>query len=367
MRLIYLSPVPWTSFFQRPHKFVQWFHERYGQEVLWIDPYPTRLPKFSDFRRLNMKSLCCNKKPDWLTVLKPWALPIEPLLGSGYLHKLLWHNLFHILDEFVAAGNCQIGIGKPSKLALQILERMPGCISFYDAMDKFSAVYEGLSRRSMEKNERVLIKTVTKILVSSRALQKFLKEYNSKVILVRNACSIDCLPPIPWFNKKQILQPPIIGYIGTIAHWFDWSLVCNIARQNPLMKVRLIGPIYTTLPSNLPKNIEIFPQCDHEAAIKAMHDFSLGLIPFKQNELTASVDPIKYYEYIAIGLPVISTSFGEMAYRNELPGVFIIKEGLDLKKQVETALAYEAEPNALQAFRDANSWKRRFDSSGFLS
>lgn len=44
MQLVYLSPLPWDSFSQRPHQFVEWFHNKHGGEVLWIDPYPTRLP-----------------------------------------------------------------------------------------------------------------------------------------------------------------------------------------------------------------------------------------------------------------------------------------------------------------------------------
>ncbi len=52
-----------------------------------------------------------------------------------------------------------------------------------------------------------------------------------------------------------------------------------------------------------------------------MAEFDVGLIPFKQNALTAAVDPIKYYEYRALALPVISTDFGEMHERGDLPGL----------------------------------------------
>ena len=52
MRLVYLSPVPLASFAQRPHHFVQWFHERFDAPVLWIDPTPARLARWSDLRRL---------------------------------------------------------------------------------------------------------------------------------------------------------------------------------------------------------------------------------------------------------------------------------------------------------------------------
>ena len=67
-----------------------------------------------------------------------------------------------------------------------------------------------------------------------------------------------------------------------------------------------------------------------------MQGFSAGLIPFIKNELTASVDPIIYYEYFVLGLPVLSTRFGEMALREGSPGVFLV-DGQDLAAQVETA------------------------------
>lgn len=363
MRLIYLSPVPWTSFCQRPHKFVEWFHTRSKEKILWVDPYPTRLPKFSDIRRINMHNSDEKKTPSWLTVLKPSALPIEPLPGSELINGVLWQSLYKTLDNFIAAGTCQIGIGKPSKLALKILNRADSCMSFYDAMDDFSAGYSGsLSRRSMAKNERALVKKVNKILVSSSGLYNNFNSYNSKMTLTLNACSINYLPPINTINNNPRVKDFVLGYVGTIAHWFNWQLVYKIARHNPLMKVRLIGPVYSPPPLGLPDNIEILSPCNHEAALQAMQKFSIGLIPFKLNQLTASVDPIKYYEYISLGLPVLSTKFGEMVSRNESPGVFLIEDDTDLKKIVDSALNYKADLIELQKFRMTNSWKVRFDS-----
>jgi len=367
MRLVYLSPVPWASFCQRPHKFVEWFHTRSGQEVLWIDPYPTRLPKLTDLRRLNMNFSYDKKIPAWLTVLKPWALPIEPLPGSGFFNNYLWRTLFNDLNKFVAAGACHIAIGKPSALALQVLKRAPDCYSIYDAMDNFPAGYDGLSRKTMDKNEQALTNIVNKILVSSTALQDRFKEHSAKMTLALNACAINSLPPINTLkNNTHTKSVHIIGYVGTIAHWFDWPLIFNIARKNPSTYVRLIGPVYSPPPIDLPDNIEILPSCDHETAIRAMQDFSIGLIPFKLSEFTHAVDPIKYYEYTALGLPVLSTCFGEMACRNKYPGVFLMSEHIDLKQLVETALDYQTELHALQKFRGANSWEVRFDACGLF-
>ena len=160
---------------------------------------------------------------------------------------------------------------------------------------------------------------------------------------------------------------PVLGYVGTIGHWFDWALVFGLAQANPSMCIRLIGPAYMPPPANLPKNIELLPACDHVTAIRFMQEFSVGLIPFKQNDLTASVDPIKFYEYRALGLPVLSTRFGEMTLRDGETGVFLINDQSDLASQVRTAMTYKSVISEIQAFREANSWEARFDESNIIS
>lgn len=369
MRLVYLSPVPWASFAQRPHKFVEWFHARHGGDVLWVDPYPTRLPKLGDFRRGKSPVVAgaplSVEMPRWLQVVRPRALPIEPLPGSGLLNRFLWRDVLTTTEQFMSKTDCLLGIGKPSALALQVLSRNRGVQSFYDAMDDFPAFYEGLSRRAMEQRERAVAMQVSKILVSSTALAERFDIHKPKVHVALNACAVDNLP------NERLRSPrtehPVLGYVGTIGHWFDWPLVIALANANPMLRVRLIGPVYSLPPSGLPKNIELLPACDHAAAMRAMQGFSVGLIPFKQTDLTASVDPIKYYEYRALGLPVVSTCFGEMNLRGKQSGVFLVSDQSDLASVVKHALAYESNKNEVQQFRNNNSWGARFDACGLFT
>jgi hypothetical protein len=370
MRLIYFSPVPWASFSQRPHKFVEWFHSRTGKEVLWVDPYPTRFPLLSDFRRLGARKDEDHldedhlNQPCWIRVIQPSALPIEPLPGSGYLNALLWRRVLLEVELFITQQTTLMVVGKPSALALIAMARLRDCSAVYDAMDNFPAFYSGMSHTAMAWRERRLSEKADRILVSSTSLRDRLERYAPKIILVPNACASATLPAIE--PRKVGQSHPVLGYVGTIGHWFDWRLVVNIARTVPSASVRLIGPIYSEPPIGLPNNIELLPACDHNSAIRAMQEFSVGLIPFRRIELTASVDPIKYYEYRAIGLPVISTSFGDMTLRGTTPGVFLAQAGMDLKRLVGEAIGFRFEINEIRAFREANSWQARFDASGIL-
>lgn len=365
MRLVYLSPVTWASFAQRPHKFVEWFHARSGDEVLWLDPYPTRLPVLADLRSSRPRQHALQDEiPEWLTVLQPPALPIEPLPASGKINRLFWKACFTAISAFASLGEFSIGIGKPSELALQVLRRFPDTVSFYDAMDDFPAFYSGISRSAMERRERMLAGEVGKILVSSSELYRRFIDFENKLVFVPNACAQNSLPPIESCGRWP--ERPVLGYVGTIGHWFDWELLTEIACQNPAATIRLIGPIHSSPLGLLPDNVECLPACSHAEAIEAMLGFSVGLIPFKQNDLTASVDPIKYYEYRSLGLPVISSSFGEMASRGEEIGVFLADEQADLQGLVRSALACHVDIAQIQAFRAGNTWEARFNASGIF-
>lgn len=338
--------------------------------MLWIDPYPTRLPQLADFRRVTVEgersTNVTNKKivPAWLTILRPRSLPMEPLPGASMINRLIWKEVFQVIDRFVERGECLFGIGKPSALALHVLNRHPSVRSLYDAMDDFPAFYFGLSRAAMARRERAIAARVSQISVSSSALAQRFSIYHQKLTRALNACSVEDLPPVNVSISN--LRRPVLGYVGTIGHWFDWSVVFNLAKDNPSMCIRLVGPLYVGPPGPLPWNIELLPACDHATAMRHMQEFSVGLIPFKEIELTASVDPIKYYEYRALGLPVLSSRFGEMALREGNEGVFLLDKHSHLGDLAKSAVAYESKVSDVNEFRNENSWGARFEASGIL-
>ncbi len=358
--LIYLSPVPWASFAQRPQHFVRWWREATGAEVLWLDPYPTRLVRLADLTVAAPKmDASAEAPPSWLEIERPRALPIEPLPGGTVLNALRWRAHLAKIRRFAArAASNLIVVGKPSQFALRVLSSLPGTSCVYDAMDDFPAFYKGLSRRAMARTEAALLVRATRVLASSTASVRRLSQLRPDVVPVLNACDAAALPPV--LPLRTNCAPLVIGYVGTIGHWFDWRFVVSLARSAPTASVRLIGPVFTPGPANLPPNVELRPACSHAEAIAAMREFSVALIPFLRNPLTESVDPVKYYEYRAIGLPVISTAFGEMRERANTPGVFLASAEQDLSRVLERALAYRDDADGVVCFRAENDWRKRF-------
>lgn len=359
-RLIYVSAVPWSSFAQRPHKFVEWFHARTKGPVMWIDPYPTRFPRFADIKRLRARSVGpAQIIPSWMKVIQPTALPVEPIPGSAFLNSMFWTSLVNKAVDFAEKDETLLMVGKPSLLALQLLSRVPVAESAYDAMDDFPQFFDGLSRMAVMRREKMIVQKVNHIWASSTCLLHRWTGVRADVRLVRNGLDPLVLP-VPSIKSVRG-QAYVFGYVGTIAKWFDWEWILSLAQVRPRDQIRLIGPVFQPAPGEIPPNITMLPECSHADALNAMNSFDVGLIPFQRSALTDSVDPIKFYEYRALGLPVISTSFGEMQHRVDARGTFLSFDASDIATKAAEALVFREESRDITDFAQLNSWRSRFD------
>ena len=364
--LVYLSPVPWASFAQRPHKFVKWYHNRTGNSVLWVEPYATRLPKLKDFKRLRISREKCSSEspPKWLDILSVGGIPVEPLPVVNMANSFLWRKACRNIAEFANGSGALIVIGKPSEFALQLLRYLKPDYSIYDAMDNFPAFYRGLSRISITRKEALVVESVDLVITSSTNLMNHWGSSCKEVQLVRNGLDFSMSKGI--VKQHESRKKKVFGYVGTIAEWFDWEWLVELAICRPKDDIRLIGPCFEESPIKLPSNIVLYSELKHEAALVAMSLFDVGLIPFKKTELTESVDPIKYYEYRSLSLPVISTNFGEMKHHSQQSGVFLSYDTDDIECLALEALSYHFETGLAEDFSSKNTWDFRFDKSGIL-
>jgi glycosyltransferase involved in cell wall biosynthesis len=115
-------------------------------------------------------------------------------------------------------------------------------------------------------------------------------------------------------------EKPRIGYIGALAPWLDFDAIAQLARRHPEWEVVMVGPILLGVEQEVMRLTEL-PNVFHLAAVpydrlpEILGQFSLGLIPFRYNELTRGVNPNKLYEYLAAGLPVVATRFSDEVAR----------------------------------------------------
>jgi hypothetical protein len=178
--------------------------------------------------------------------------------------------------------------------------------------------------------------------------------------MFHNASEMSLLPAPP---KTSHAGRPVLGYVGCIGSWFDWPLVHRLAETSPDASVHIVGPCFSRPPRPLPGNVTLFPACTHEQAIDHLKHFSVGLIPFKRTRLTDAVDPIKYYEYRGMGLPVLTARFGEMTQRGVSEDTYFMEAGPCLPAAVSAALSRRPDAAAIAEFRRQNTWNRRFEAT----
>jgi hypothetical protein len=363
--LLYFAPVPWDSYEQRPHFVIRYFLSRPQRQVMWMDPYPVRLPALGDVRRLGPHTTIVVPKPRGLTVRAVRSLPIEPLPGGAWANRALFWT--RDLGDAMALGGTPglvVGVGRPSALALWAVKTLAPASSFYDAMDDFPEFYRGLAKQSVTAIERELAHAVTRVFATSTSIAAKFKAMGAPVTTVPNGFDMASLPA----RAMPLPGRAVLGYVGTLAHWFDWQALTRIAETRPDAEVRVIGPQFGAEPA-LPANVVRRPACSQSDAVREMATFTAGLIPFKRSALTTGVDPLKYYAYRGLGLPVLSTAFGEMTPRAHEAGTFLFDPASapDTERAVARAEAYRATDAETAAFRAVHDWPTRFADSRLFS
>jgi hypothetical protein len=362
MKILYLSPVTWSSFEQRPHKFVTWLHLKYGVEVIWLEPYLTRFPRASDVGAYLKRPDRVQKiTPDWIQIISMQEFPIEPMPLSIWVQRLRWRNNIRLIErQFDGQQVAPVVVGKPSNLALILVKSISNSVLTYDAMDDFPEFQKGMSKWKTTNVEISIAKECEGVIVSAPSLKEKFRKINVEAFLVPNALDAKIFRATAVFEKLSLGRRQL-GYVGTIGRWFDWGMVKSLARGLPNWDVVLRGPLYSKPPANLPSNVRIEPACTQLEAMKFMQQMDAGLINFRASlKLCDSVDPIKYYEYRAFGLPIISSKFGTMVGKNDSEVLLLdVNEYDEPDRFVPWLEAHEAQGPNFQ-FAEENDWNAKF-------
>jgi glycosyltransferase involved in cell wall biosynthesis len=226
----------------------------------------------------------------------------------------------------------------------------------YDCVDEHSA-FTGASNEMVEQ-ERSLIEKSDLIFVSSEELYKTKRKLKKETYIVTNAADINhfmkAMDDVTQISKDIAKLPkPIVGYVGGIWDWFDSDIIEHIAKSHPEYSIVLIGHINKDVNSlKKQKNVYLLGSRDFNDLPAYLKGFDVCIIPFKINRLTKNADPIKLYEYMATGKPIVSVDLPEVQKFSKFVKIaktkaefsnyvsqFIIKkrDEQSIKKQIEAA------------------------------
>jgi GT2 family glycosyltransferase len=251
---------------------------------------------------------------------------------------------------------CVVDLPFWSSVAISLREKF-GWKIIYDCMDYHKDFSN--TKENMLKEEDNLTKQSDLILATSNILYRDRCKINSKCLLSPNGTDFRHFNSKP--NKVpcelQKISKPIIGYYGAISDWFDCELVGILARNRPNWNFVLIGHTFGAdldFFKNL-KNIFLLGEKPYTYLPEYLHVFDICIIPFKKKPLTEATNPVKLFEYLSAGKPVITTDLTELRYYSDY--VRFAADPEDWLEEIEKALQF----NDVEKIKERIEFARRND------
>jgi len=246
-------------------------------------------------------------------------------------------------------------------------EHFPNGRLLYDFIDELN-VFQGFSV-SMEEDHRTLLRIADLVLTTAASLWEKVKETREDALLIPNGAYLHDFeiksPPSPPNDLTNILENgrPIIGYYGALSEWFDYELVNDVARTCKGYNIVLIGPNYDGSIRRLLRTDNLFwlGSKEYQDLKNYLYFFGVAIIPFKVNRITHSTSPIKLFEYMAGGKPIVVTDLKECRkYRS----VYIAKDKEDFISKIAIAWERRNDPEYIRLLKheaEENSWHSRVE------
>jgi len=316
-RIICLSSVDYDWMYQRPQQLMKELSNR-GWQVIYCN-------------KTESKELFLERRSDSLVICHS----LKKLIESKMTTDILW-----VVDPKAASLKGKFNEG----------------LMIYDCVDDFPF---------LKLHQHKMMKCADIVITTSKPLYIDLRKYKKAVYLVQNGCDVD------FFQKHMYIEtgwePPMpkgrtIGYIGALASWLDIALIDEISKKYPADNILMVGANIGIPKLPIRENITYLGQQGYELIPAYLNMMNVTLIPFKVNQITRSTNPIKMYEYLYMGKPIVSSLIPEVVPYKEL--IYISKESKDFIENVEIALQ---EDNILLKEKRKNvaiynSWKSRADA-----
>ncbi|MFQ5787498.1 MAG: glycosyltransferase [Thermodesulfobacteriota bacterium] len=377
--------------------YSDWNHWRPTHEIARIFSennlviFAERLMGYGDLRWREVKRVDCLKRFQFkplhlvsknLFVVQPPPHPLPSSISifsrfigkqimcfSNYLGKILQAKWLKICLRRQGIKPTVLFLNHPSDLHLA--GRFGERVSCWWIYDELSLASVGSNYSNMlNKIEHKCIGRIDLVLASSRKQYENRKEIHPNVFYIPNGVDFT------YFNRamnSKSYEPddllsiprPRIGYAGNIEHErMDYNLLQKIAKTHPEWSLVLIGWISSEAQEKVKslaqlQNVYILPYKPHTVIPNYLKRFDVGLISFRVTPFSNAMHPMKMYEYLAVGLPVVSTMLDEL--KPYIKVVSIARNIDEFVRLIEKALITNS-PEMVQARVEVareNSWEHR--------
>ncbi len=237
----------------------------------------------------------------------------------------------------------------------------------WDSMDEETGFTESFKEKcKIRRQVRSLTRRADLVFTASKRLYEDKIKLNPDTYLIPNALDrryltapqLSAHPP-----ELAGIGKPILGFTGYLDDWVDIRLIRQIADSNRNWQVVLIGPVRTDITILLRReNVHLIQRKPYRLIAGYIRHFDVCLLPFKINPLTHAVNPLKIYEYLALGKPVVATATAEMEFFKDLvysarhPEEFIAKIVFLLN---DRGTGHQSGNTRVREFLSQHTWEKR--------
>jgi glycosyltransferase involved in cell wall biosynthesis len=335
--------------------------------VLWVNSIGYRTPAASKaditraFKKLKAATSPLSEPERNIFVLNPIAVPVYGRPRIRDLNRRL-------LRFQVKRAMRQLGFQRPINFVFNPAAAVvAGALGeeqiIYYCVDEYTE-FSGVSSSSLAELEQQLLRQSDLVIVSAERLYQSKVKTNPRTVLIRHGVdfdhfrkALDAETIVP--EEIRDLPRPVIGFFGLIADWVDLDLMAAVAKRFSTGSMVLLGKA-TTDTSALEQipNVHLLGRKPYAFLPAYCKGFDVALMPFRINELTLNANPLKVREYLAAGVPVVSTAIPEV----EVLGLCRIghDEGSFIR-EVELALEEPGPSVARSESIRSESWAARVD------
>jgi glycosyltransferase involved in cell wall biosynthesis len=288
--------------------------------VLWVNSIGNRNPTASvhDFHRVIKKlrdfARGSKKVDSGIHVFSPLAIPFHGSSAARWINRKALRWSLQRTCRKLGFRNPITWTFVPA--SADVAGSLGESAVVYHCVDEFSE-FTGTNKTAILSLEQRLMEKSQCVIVSSDPLLQTKRRHNPHTFLVTHGVDVPhfraaCDPKTAVPDDMRRLAKPVIGFFGLIADWVDLDLIRFLATSRPQWTFALIGKVVTSLSAveGLP-NVHLLGQKSYGSLPSYAKAFDVALLPFVLNELTLAANPLKLREYLAAGLPVVSSAIPE--------------------------------------------------------
>jgi glycosyltransferase involved in cell wall biosynthesis len=248
------------------------------------------------------------------------------------------------------------------------LDELPFRRVVYDCIDELAVHVRRpeLATLYQEWEER-LLRRIDGAVVTAECLGEDLRVRRPTlpVAIIRNGVDVERFCDLAARTPRPADLPaqgrPIVGFIGALYEWIDWELIRETARSLPEFEFVFVGPADRRAAGARGlrlSNVRLLGARPYDCVPAYVNAFDACWVPFKQDAVGRAANPVKIYEYLALGKPVVTTPVADTESFGGLVGV--ARTPAEMIGQLRAAVAAASESRAARTeFARQNSWRAR--------